>query len=57
LSRKQNMVRISDMTKFIIKNAAAELGKTQQQVVDDLVSATFPAHKKTYEAIKKKQGN
>jgi hypothetical protein len=28
------------------------MGKTQQQVVDDLVSATFPAHRKTYEAIK-----
>jgi len=52
LARKQNMVRVSDITKFIIKNAAAELGKTQQQVIDDLVSATFPAHRKTYEAIK-----
>lgn len=52
MARKQNMVRVSDITKFIIKNAAAELGKTQQQVIDDLVSATFPAHRKTYEAIK-----
>ena len=52
MARKQNMVRISDMTKFIIKNAAAELDKTQQEVVDDLIESTFPAHAKIYKAIK-----
>lgn len=47
------MARISDMTKFIIKNVAAEMDKTQQEVIDDLVESTFPAHAKNYKAIKK----
>jgi len=52
LARKQNMVRVSDMTKFIIKNAAAEMGVTQQKLLDDLIANNFPAYRKTYEAIK-----
>jgi len=55
LARKQNMVRVSDMGKFIVKNAAAEIGVTQQQLVDNLLSDNFPAHRKTYEAINKKR--
>jgi hypothetical protein len=46
-------MRVTEMTKFIVTQAAAENNKSKQQIIEDVICAAFPSHKRTYEVINK----
>ena len=46
-------MRVTEMTKFIVAQVAAETGKSKQEVIETVLVTAFPSHKKTYEALNK----
>jgi hypothetical protein len=41
------------MTKFVVAQAAAEMGISKQQVMEDVLCVAFPAHAKNFKALNK----
>ena len=50
---RKSPMRVTEMTKFIVAQVAAETGKSKQEVIETVLVTAFPSHKKTYEALNK----
>jgi len=46
-------MRVSAMTRFVVSQAAAEMDKGKQEIMEDVLCAAFPAHTKTYKLMNK----
>ena len=51
--KRESPIRVTVMTKFVVAQAAAEMGISKQQVMEDILCGAFPAHVKTYKALTK----
>lgn len=48
---RESPMRVTSMTKFVVAQAAAEMDKTKQEIIEDVLCAAFPAHAKTYKLM------
>jgi len=46
-------MRVTEMTKFIVAQAAVEAKISKQEVMERVLVSTFPAHEKSYQVLNK----
>jgi len=51
--KRESPIRVTTMTKFVVAQAAAEMGISKQQVMEDVLCGAFPAHTKNFKALTK----
>jgi len=53
--KRESPIRVTVMTKFVVAQAAAEMGISKQQVMEDVLCAAFPAHTNNYKVLNKEK--